>query len=208
MNKFLQMLLVRRPEAKNKWWHRLALVIIYGSTILLAVFLATVLISEEGDRWASYSYTAYSFEKEYPTAKGSEVDCKFSATSLGNLPPVSIFHCGDLSSDSEFLDKYSRARGTYEELQQMRKEINANYATQGLSGLLNRANATDDQIMTRLIQGDELDNVKVKRTLSVNFASLLENWGLFTLLVLGWVIVWESIVYRTLLFIAYGKKND
>lgn len=206
MRKIINFLLVRRPETKDKWWHRLALVLIYGSTIVVAIFLAVLLISEEGDYWVSESYTAYSFEQEYATAKGKEVDCKFSATSLGDLPPVSIFNCGNISSDTEFLEKYARARGTYEKLEENREQINSTLASGGLLGRIQRANATDDKIMVQLIQNGELDNIKVKRAVSVDYASFFGNWGVYLLLVLVWFVFWESIAYRTILFVAYGRK--
>lgn len=217
MKKLLKLLFVRRQETKDKWWHRLALVLIYGSTIVGAIFLGSLLVTEEADNWARYSYTAYSFEEGYLTAKGKEIDCKFSATSLGDLPLISIFHCGDFSSDSEFLERYSRARGTYDRLQELREEKAPSLNLQALGGESRKIqwnnlsstqkNRIDDGIMVELIQSGEMDDVKVKRVLSFDYASFFGNWGVYLLLVLGWLVFWESIVYRTLLFVVYGKKN-
>lgn len=217
MKKLLKLLFVRRQETKDKWWHRLALVLIYGSTIVGAIFFAALLISEEGEYWASESYTAYNFEQRYEMADGKEMDCKFSASSLGDLPPVSIFNCGDFSSDSEFLEKYSRERGTYERLQEVREEKSPSINLQALGGSIRKIewdnlssmqkNRIDDEIMVELIQSGELDDVKVKRVLSFDYTSFFGNWGLYLLLILGWIVFWESIVYRTLLFVVYGKKN-
>jgi len=207
--KIKKILIPWRENLDKKWWHRLALVFIYGSTIFMAIFLAILLVSE-GNHWVSESYTAYSFEKGYLMAKGKEIDCKFSATGLSDLPVVSIFRCGDLSSNSEFLDKYSRARGTYEKLEEVRKQTDDTFVGNRILervGRIQRANATDNEILVQLIQGGELDNIKVKRVYSVDYASLLGNWGIYVLLVLGWFIFWESIIYRVILYIIYGKSK-
>lgn len=216
MGKLLKLIFIRRQETKDKWWHRLALVLIYGSTIVGAIFLGILLVTEESDNWAKYSYTAYSFEEGYLTAKGKEIDCKFPVTSLGNLPLI-FFHCGDLSTGSEFLEKYFRARGTYDRLVELRKgpenlvkldltALKRNYVPvaerPGYEGT-----KSDIEIMVELIQSGEMDDVKVKRIMSFEYATFLGNWSLYLLLVFGWLIFWESIVYRTLLYVVFGRQN-
>ncbi|PJA08456.1 hypothetical protein COX69_02330 [Candidatus Falkowbacteria bacterium CG_4_10_14_0_2_um_filter_48_10] len=205
MKKLLKLLFVRRQETKDKWWHRLALVLIYGSTIVGAIFLGSLLVTEEAGNWVTKSYTAYSFEEGYETAQGKEMDCKFSVLELSRSP-VSFFRCGDFSDTTEFLEKYSRARGTYAQLEELRLPRSG-------SGLYlpvaeRQGKKTDEQIMVQLIQDGELDNIKVKQTASFDYVSFFGNWGIYLLIVLGWLVFWESIVYRTLLFIVYGKKND
>lgn len=230
MRKILRTIFVRRIETKNKWWHRLALVLIYGSTILVAIFLAILILSEEeGDNWVSwvsYPYTAYSFEKEYPAAKGYEIDCKFPSNSF-DVPLVApTVHCGDLSSNTEFLDRYSRARGTYDKLQELRQQMVSNITTEYIPvkhgyipigqeyipryiPVAQRQTATsvDNELLDRLIKNGELDNIKVKRASSIHYASLLGEWGIYLLLVLAWLLFWESVVYRTVLFVAYGRPK-
>lgn len=216
MKKLLNLLLVRRLETKDKWWHRLALVLIYGSTIIVAIFLAILLISEEGEYWVSESYTAYSFEQGYEIADGKEIDCKFSVfeSSSGRLSPISIFRCGDLTSDTEFLNRYVQARGTSERLQELRgdqgiTELDFSAFKKNYVPVAERSKTqSDDEIMVELIQSGELNDVKVKRALSFDYISFGGNWGVYLLLILGWLVFWESIVYRTILFIVYGKKND
>ena len=207
MKKILKFLFVRRQETENKWWHRLALVLIYGSTIVVAIFFAILLISEESEYWVSESYTAYSFEQGYEAADGKEMDCKFSVFESrgGRLSPLSLFRCGDLDSDTDFLEKYTKARGTYNQLEELRLPKSS-------SGLYipvadRQGKKTDSEIMVELIQSGELDNVKVKRATSFEYVSFFGNWSLYLLIVLGWLIFWESIVYRTILFIAYGRNH-
>ncbi|OGL75746.1 hypothetical protein A3E96_00330 [Candidatus Uhrbacteria bacterium RIFCSPHIGHO2_12_FULL_46_13] len=204
MKKLLNILLVRRPETKDKWWHRLALVLIYGSTVAVAIFFAVLLISEESDNWVTKSYTAYSFEEGYETAQGKEMDCRFSVLELSRSP-VSFFRCGDFSDTTEFLEEYSRARGTYARLEELRLPRSG-------SGLYlpvadRQGKKTDEQIMVQLIQDGELDNIKVKQTTSFEYLSFFGNWSVYLLIVLGWLIFWESVVYRTILYIAYGKRK-
>lgn len=140
--------------------------------LLGAIFLATLLISEEGEYWVNESYTAYSFEQGYENAEGKETDCKFSVfeSSSGRLAPLSMFRCGDLDSDTGFLGKYTKARGTYNQLEELRLPKNS-------SGLYipvadRQGKKTDNEIMVELIQSGELDNVKVKRATSFEYLSI------------------------------------
>ena len=204
MKKLLKLLLVRRQETNDKWWHRLSLVLIYGSTIVVAVFLAILLISEESDYWITQSYTAYSFEQGYENAAGEERGCSFRVSARISQSPR--FLCGDIESNTEFLDRYTKARGTYERLQELRPSDTPNMGI--YESAKERAESkTDEEIMAELIQSGELDNIKVKRTTSFKYAPFFGNWGVYILLVLVWLIFWESAVYRTILFIVYGKKN-
>ncbi len=74
MKKLFNILLVRRTEVENKWWHRLISVVIYGSTILVAISAITLFVLKS-EMWKKYSYTAFSFEDNYSTAQGKEVRC-------------------------------------------------------------------------------------------------------------------------------------
>lgn len=222
MKKISNLLLVRRPETKNKWWHRLALVLIYGSTIVITIFFAVRIISDGIENYLSVSYTAYSFEQGYENATGKEIDCKFSVfdSISDRVPPLTVFRCGDLTLKTEFLDRYAQARGTFEHLQEIRGDQSSTNENRpikldfsALEGnyipVLGRPDfKTDNEIMVELIQSGELDNIKVKRERSFDYASFFGDWVIFSLLALGvWLIFWESIVYRTILFIAYGRSN-
>jgi hypothetical protein len=74
-NGIMRLIFTGRPEVVDKWWNRLALVLIYGSTIAVAIILAILLVHEEGKYWTSESYTAYSFESGFAKSPGKEMDC-------------------------------------------------------------------------------------------------------------------------------------
>ena len=227
MKKILNLLLVRRPESKDKWWNRLALVLIYGSTVVVGICFALLIISDLSGNLVDKTYTAYSFEQNYQTVEGKEVDCNFWVSDFKDLPQTSIIYCGDLSSHSEFLDMYTKSQGTYGNLQEIREQRSFSDAATGktknsLQGYdRERAKAyvqekaegkksteeVDEEILAQLIQGGELDDVKVKRVLSFDYALFFGSLGIYLVIMLGWIIFWESIVYRTILFIIYGRNR-
>lgn len=213
MKKLAKFLLVRRPETKDKWWHRFVLVLIYGSILVLVIYLAALFVTEEGGDWINESYTAYNFEQGYATAKGKEIDCSVSVfESAGRLPTLAAarFRCGDIDSNTEFLDRYAQARGTTERLQELRG-LQDEQTRSYIPVAERQETKTDNEIMVELIQSGELSDLKVKRTLAFDHGAFFGGWGLYFLLVLvlvlSWLVFWESIVYRTILFIIFGKKK-
>ena len=224
LKKFCKFIFVRRIETRNKWWHRLFLVLIYGSTIVGGIFLGILMIYEEKEYWFDTTYTAYSFESRYQTANGAEIDCKFSAHKNGNLP-FTIFRCGDfISNNSDFLDKYNNALDNKQSLDDIRQErsfsdlseiepghnfsservrVRAQEQTEGRRSIED----VDAMLMVELIESGALDAVKVKSIFSFDYALFFGNLGIFLLLIFGWLVFWESIIYRTILFIAYGKEE-
>ena len=64
---------------------------------------------------------------------------------------------------------------------------------------------TDKQV--NFIYGLGLD-IKAKMTTSIVYPVLFLNLLYLVLTILGWFIFWESIIYRTLLYIIYGKKKS
>jgi hypothetical protein len=80
---------------ENKWWHRLANVLICISTlIVLAVSSALLLFDYQNQH--VYTAISYDFEDNYNEAKGKEVVCE-------NVPMYSsgetVWHCGNYIVD-------------------------------------------------------------------------------------------------------------
>jgi len=108
VKKIKKPLFVRRVETENKWWHRLALVLIYGSATLAVLFWIGLAIDEISDweKYKSYSY-AYSFEQGYEFLDGEEISCALNFNfggRLPTLPPSFSQHCGD---QAEIIRKYN-----------------------------------------------------------------------------------------------------
>lgn len=95
---------------ENKWWHRLAKVIIYVVTLIVAVF-SLVDFLDRIDEWKNpYPQYIYSFEKGYSEAFGFSKPCVFSPD---NSKERLSIECGDAGksfaplSIYDFLDEKS-----------------------------------------------------------------------------------------------------
>ena len=154
-NKIIKLLIPWREGLEKKWWHRLTNVFIYGSTIIvLTTAIALPFIDQV--EW-KYKYT-YSFEPSYLVAKGEEIKCEFSTTlnlsfdaflkaKTGVNDCVPLIRCGNIFESTDFLNRYTKARGTHENLQKFRKE----------------SGATDNQIMNTDIKEGKFADIKVKK---------------------------------------------
>lgn len=181
--KFLELLIVQKPGLNEHWWHRLANILIYGSTILLAILVLGIAYNDPS--WKLHQYT-YSFEKDYSAAMGKVEGCSF----YGYDKSSTIF-CGDLNTASEFLTRYTNARGTYKEYFEQRAKLGY----------------TDEQMLNGANDSGKFDDVQVKDHEIPQLNLLLKQIGLAVLVILAWFIFWQSIVYRAIVYVALGKKH-
>ncbi len=149
---------------ENKWWHRLAKVIIYAVTLIVAVF-SLVDFLDRIDVWKNpYPQYIYSFEKGYSEAFGFSKPCVFSpdnskerlSIECGDVgksfAPLSIYDFLDEKSGIkpqnenhypnliDFLDRYSKSIAYKEEYLIKENQIDTNLdCGSGLEGLLCRA---------------------------------------------------------------------
>lgn len=234
MKKLLRLLLVRQPEGENKWWHRLARVVIYGSTIVVSVF-AVIIFLYNSETWKKYSYNAFSFEDNYSIAKGVEVDC------TTQVKPFNAYCNGDALDTSDLVKKYNSM---------VRKHLSSNTIDQICPTVIDMERPepggrrlTPKDISCITIQGNfvpisaedfyvesggetiydphltddqagylngiwgKLLFLKAKRTIHIVYPVFFKNLSYLLLAVTGWFIFWESIVYKTLLYIIFGKKK-
>ncbi len=222
MKKILNLILVRRDGIEKKWWHRLANVLIFGSTILL--FIGTFLyLWDSLDSFKNYSYTAYNFENGYTEAKGNEIECRFHlgdspiTSNVGDKPYVV---CGeDYSTDiGQFLKKYNDAfrqkfsiNDDYCDIKgrdlfgKLTNEAIKCFREKNDISPLSMGSSNDKQK-----QWEEFDfstNIKVKRESKINFGAISVFVGTLLLVTIGWFIVWEAIIYRALVYIIFGSKK-
>lgn len=181
--KFFDVIIVRKDELRKKWWHRLANVLIYGSTILLGIVISYLFFTEGADGWRKYSYVAYSFEPNYESAKGKEMDCLFISSRYSKP----FIRCGDIKDSTDFLTRDAASKG---------KDF--------AKWKLDHPDISDDSIMNGYIESGDLENIKVKRTTTIQHVTIFRDFGIAVLIILGWFIVWESIIYRALVYIIYG----
>ncbi len=65
----------------------------------------------------------------------------------------------------------------------------------------------DDTDFGRILLQNNLDNMSVKKTFHILYFKLFSSLGIIFLITLGWFIFWESIVYRIILYIIYGRNQ-
>ena len=183
IQKLLRLFVVRRAGLRGKWFHRVSIVLISASTVLLA-YVAVVLVVHD-TYWHRYSY-AYSFEPGYREAIGVEIECVFHRFP-GEGRSV---YCGDIADTTEFLDRYMKGQGTLEQLSQLRE----------------RRGASDEVILVDLINEGGANNIETKRRTHVVWTKLLQELLLVSLIVLAWVLFWVSIVYRGAVYVLYRRK--
>lgn len=182
-----EMIFVKREDLSNKWWHRLKNVFIYGSTIFIAFICCSSLFSNS---WVSNKYLTYSFEPNYASVKGKEVQCNFSADYI-----VSAF-CGSnyVSDYQDILSRYYKAVNNFENYKQFVEDKPVSFTVYS-------------DLLKTLIKQGIFDNVTAKVKSYFNYAGFFKMLINQFLLLIGWFVFWESIVYRALMYIAYGTKK-
>lgn len=186
MKNLYKIVFVQKEGLVDKWWHRLASVFIFGSTVAILVVYLFLFFSDEIN-WKKNIYTAYSFESNYDKAKGEEQNCSFVTLSSGFISIV----CGDIFNASDFLTRHSKAKGTYEELQQLKTDKNID----------------EEKILRGGIKNGDFNNIKVKKDTIVLYKDLFIFLSLLLLILFFWFVFWESIIYRTIIYIIYGRKK-
>jgi len=237
MKKFLNLLIVNRPELAGRWWHRMANVLIYGSTIVVLILGITV-ICLSCSSWTILRYTSYSFEPNYSSASGKEVSCYFypsfdfsgteSSLSTGNP----IIDCGDISSSQELLEKIPVSEDPKPEILPLSyftqmygnkiasttgldEEFHGSYVQAILAQALRNTDGSivtpnefvNQQINYGTSHSDWINNIKVKERTFTLWNILVADIFHVLITTLIWFIFWESIIYRALIYIIYGKRK-
>lgn len=222
MKKILNFLLVRRPEVENKWWDRLFKVLLFGSSILLFIAVLGGIVSEKR-QWITYeSPYMFSLEPNYHEFVGKEFSCE-SSLNTSNSEDVEhpvVVKCEDVNIS--YADSIR-----YEELE--REEVNKIYKEFGfdkyswddcpVDTTKNRMNCIKEKVAAERADTSYSDymatvkkiplNVKVARNVhfSVIFVDIIFWLVVSIVSVLLWIIFWSSIIYRSILYIIFGKKK-
>lgn len=233
MKKILNILFVCRSEVENKWWHRLASVAIYGSTILVMISVI-ILFVLNGEMWKKYSYSAFNFESKYVTAVGEEVECTSKSKPFSVSCAENPINSGDLvvkynkiirdKIGADVIKKIcvdAEQEGGIGDNQLTQTEVrcidlsydfvpisDTDFATTVNNQLTYNKYLTDEQL--KFVREKDLSrrwDLKAKRTTEIIYPVFFKNLAYVVLSILIWFIFWESIVYRTLLYVIYGRKK-
>jgi hypothetical protein len=235
MKKLLNFLLVRRSETENKWWHRLFSVLLFGSALVVLVFAVLLNVDSSDHTWVTYKPVAFSLEQNYQTAKGKELPCKESLDFSGDIDTRLLIKCDgvDISpADSLRYEGLYKIADTNLQIQfgvqkyfdnsyyncpipSVPKPIGYKLTPSDISCIrdeMSRISADEatDPAYTQYQEAlKNLAHIKVIR--DTNFGLILADIGLWVIVpILAatlWVIFWSAIIYRSILYIIFGKKK-
>ena len=232
MKKLLNFLFVNRQETENKWWHRLFMVFLFGSGILISIS-SIFLFYNNNHNWITYNPAVFSFELNYDKAQGEEVHCS-----------QNLFSCGstNLSKEDEDrywashqisvtnlqkqygMDKYDVNSCPHDSSQNLffivadrisKKTIPTRVFPTQLVNCVNKVMSDMESDKAYSEYQTSLKNLDVntsfKITKNINYSTIISNiasW-IFTpiITILIWILFWSSIIYRSLLYIIFGKKK-
>lgn len=225
MKKLLNVLLVRRPETENKWWHRLFTVLLFGSGILVSVSAIFLSVDSYNHTWITHHPVAFSLEPNYQQASGKEFPCdwSFDTTRAANEPIKSIIECKGV--DIPLTD--ARTYGTLYDTAE--KNLETQYGLDKYTADCPKSNGesklspeqiscirnvfTDEQADPAYpkYQDSLKDLARIKVAQDINFGYILSDialWLFISILVLAlWIVFWSSVIYRSVLYIVFGKKK-
>lgn len=153
-HKFLNLLIVRRPELAGKWWHRLANVLIYGSATIVLLLGLVIILSDP---------------PQYPTIFTFTSGTQF-CTELRQSVPI---HAPNII--------YNSTPTTLKINAEALSQVQINTLVDNDCGLFSGM------------------SIKYSTYAVYVFESLIIS--------LVWFIFWESIIYRAIVYIVYGKKG-
>lgn len=195
MNKLTRIFIVQRPGLEHRWWHRLAKVLIYGTTGLVFVLIFFIIIFSTS--YSSKTYT-YSFQPSYVSTRGEEYPCSFSSLNIGfvNYPVV---NCKGIDTSSKLVNL----------LEQYQPNTNITDAIAGLRACDHGGEclSTDAEVVSALANNNSLVGIKVKELTTIDYLRLSRDFISCLLIVGLWFIFLESIIYRAIVYVIYGKRN-
>jgi hypothetical protein len=224
--KILNILLVRRPETENKWWDRLFSILLYGSAIIVAILAFFIVFSESNYTWISHPVT-FSLEQDYQSVIGKEVVCKETVDTFSESNRLSfIIECpnADISYGDEqrYQNLYKTADKNLQKQYGLDKyDLSTCSAPTGSSSSSGLAPSEITCIRT-IFANEEADPnyasyqnalaalLKAKVATDIHYGVIVSDILLWLLIIiitfLVWVVFWNSMVYRAILYVIYGKK--
>ncbi|MEK7588279.1 MAG: hypothetical protein AAB438_00490 [Patescibacteria group bacterium] len=202
----------RENELESKWWHRLAKVLIYGSTIAVFVVCVILFFKHIGDWNNPDPRYIYSFESKYNETFGFPKACKFIPENSEDFLSI---ECGNISQKwsgghygflPDFLDRYARSNSYKEEflIRDTKCEANNRFSLDNFFAPFCYLLPNYDFLNKRIEQG-HFDNIEAKRI--VILGPLIRNISLVFLAPIFWFFLLKSIIYRAVIYIILGKKK-
>ncbi len=177
MKKLINILFVRRPEIENKWWNRLFNVFLVLTGIFVFILALGQVITSYHNSWFSY----YN-----PTALSLESNNLTTNLSFSDLKEnIAALQKNNVSSSNiqSYINNYV-------------SDGNGGYVLKNQTAIPNTTSTQNTQRSNSFI--NDLGNILID----------IAMWIIIPIFaVLLWIIFLSSIVYRTILYIIFGKKK-
>ncbi len=187
-----------RNSYEGKWWHRLALVLIGGTTVLIFILGIVIWTDSYGSPISFYKeLQGFSFETNYKELRGKDYSCYY-------IPKTGYYggevYCGaNEIYDKEDLFKKYTAQNIAPQYEIVRSEI----ITKVREGKIKTDNEIWSSILSNNSEGAQI-RAKFKNIPMYFFHDVY----LIPLATLGWFIFWASIIYRAILYVIFGNKKN
>ena len=232
MKKIINIFITRRNEINNKWWNRLFNVLLLGSTIVIFVLSLSVIGITYDNSWVTYS-VKFSFEPDYNDATGTEIDCKNSLgflecegvdSALYQKQYSDLYDKSVISLQKQFgIDKYDYDNCPHTAYQKpinvlfdkiSGKNTTADYPPQ----LIDCVNKLNSDMKADPSYSQYTDSIKtlgtktsIRLTKIIHYPIIIIDVALWIFIpliaVLIWIVFWSSIIYRSILYIIFGKNK-
>ena len=233
-NKISTLFFVDRPEIENKWWHRLFNVLLGGSTIAVFILALLMTVSNFNTGWVTYNLTAAKSSNLTPVLTLDELEGNIDALTAQNAPRDQIQAYVDLytkESDGSFKlknapDTAMSITNTIQQAQNMGansdailNQIESHNPGTPIAQSIAKARssgASSDMIVQEIIKQNSpvpptLTDIKNASQKHIHLGFILSDiflWILVPLVsVILWIILWSSVVYRSILYVKFGKTK-
>ena len=192
IEKIKKIIFVCRPETNNKWWHRLAEVIFYGGALAILFGTPTYMSVSQNLELNLFSteISSFSFSDSYDSSKGAEVDC----TIYQSTPKIVFCNGKDVTASAVYAYKPDISLD-------LKLDSNNNLPT--FAEMREASNKMNNEVIESIFktQGDSFKAKEVNILLPDIFVFV----GIILLMALAWIVILQSIFYRIVLYIVFGK---
>ena len=227
MKKLINFLFVRRPEIENKWWHRLFIVFLVGSGIIVFIITVSFTVINFYPKWVMHGDDPLSFslESNYEKINGKELPCNvdLSAFHISSTEPNINgwgVKCEGVNLSEFDSKRYAKLYSTAHK--NLRTQYGFDkYSDDSICAINDRAcqlniiwkgfdlEKADPSYNKFQIEEKNLTRIKVSAV--ANFWNILLDIMLLmvvpAIVLTLWILFWDSIIYRSILYIIYGNKK-
>ena len=182
MNKLSNLIFVRREGLEQKWWHRLAKVLIWGTTVVVLIIgIVTIVSSSHYKNNPNFDTTKFIATAQQQGVDYADLEIWLLENGQYGRAVLPVQQNSNINNGGPL---------TSEQLKQMDSDLSKP-----------EPQSTIDQ---DLITRNNLDRIAFNQT--ENYL-IKKGLILIILLPIAWFIFWESIIYRAVVYIVYGKRK-